>query len=645
MNRMVISLVLAAIVLSPATAEEDTEIQQTVSHEIVVTATRIETPRKEIASSVTVLTSAELRPSDFTAVIDTLAPLAGTSIQRNGGPGSVSSIFLRGANSEHTLVLVDGIEVNDPASPSRAFDFAHLTLDLVDRIEILRGPQSTLFGSDALGGVINIMTARGSGKPRTEFSGSAGSYGTWDSRLSFRGSSGQSHYALSLSALKSDGISAASIAYPGNTESDGYRNLTLAGRAGTSLRNNIEADLVFRASVARTEMDNFGGPYGDDPNSLQDFGSFSIRGELRGLFVENRWEQKLGLSFARSKREYTNDPDEIHPFDSERGLYEGSRVKIEWRNNLFFHSSHTLTFGAEAASEFAESSYVSEGFWGPFVSDFPGKRARSAGVYLQDQVRWGGRFFATAGVRLDTHSRAGTSVTYRLAPAFLIESTGTRLKATVGSGFKSPSLYQLYAPGTAWGPIGNAALEPESCLGWDAGIDQRLFDGKVLFEVVRFHNAFRNLIQFDFGLGFVNIGRAVTQGTEISLEARPGDGLSLRASYTRLSAEDTDTKTPLLRRPADKFGGTIFFRFLGKGEARLQLTHTGERLDRDFTVFPSAVVTLPAYTLLDASLSFRAVGGLTPFLRIENLLDAQYETVFGYGTMGRSFAAGFRLGL
>jgi len=649
MGNIAIIFVFALALVPPQFGGEDkkgqTAAPPSLQHEIVVTATRIETPARELASSVTVITRTDLERTNRPTVLEALRDVMGLAVIQNGGPGSSSSAFLRGANSEHVLVLLDGVEVNDPINPSRSYDFAHLSVDNVERIEILRGPQSTLYGSDALGGVINILTRKGQGKPRLTFSSQGGSYKTLANAVELGGSSGRLNYAFGLSQFLSAGISAASTSYTGNTEKDGYRNLGLSGRLGIALGRDLEADLIVRSVAARTNLDNYGGPGGDDPNSVQDYRSVFLRGQVRGLFLRNRWEQKLGVSFITSRRDHNNPVDAEHPFDSEQGTFKSGLLKLDWQNNVFLHPSNTLTFGADLAREQGESSYTSFSVWGPYESDFPRRTADTAGLYVQDQWKIAERFFATAGARLDHHSRAGTAFTYRLAPACFLEVTQTKFKATLGTGFKSPSLYQLYAPGTFWGPIGNERLKPEESRGWDVGIEQYFLKGTIVAAVTYFRNDFRNLVDFDFSLGYINIGRARTRGLEISGEVRSSENLRLRTSYTRLDARDMDSGAELLRRPRDKFTAQADWTFLKKWTVDLSAVYTGRRADKDFSGLAERDVILPGYWLLDATLSCAVFSKTQLFLRLDNILDARYETVFGYGTPGFSVYGGFKIGL
>ena len=614
-------------------------------HEVVVTASRLETPAREVASSVTVVAGADLDRTKVASVFEVLRDAVGLSVNANGGPGSASSVLIRGANSEHVLVMLDGVELNDPMNPSRSFDFAHLGLENVERVEVLRGPQSTLYGSDALGGVISILTRRGEGRPSLSLTTQGGSYGTVSNGLDFGGSAGVFHYSLGLSQLSTRGFSAASSAYAGNTEKDGYWNLGLAGRLGLVLPDGFEADLIVRAVSAKTSLDSFGGPGGDDPNSTQRYDSLFLRGQARALLAGGRWEQKLGLSYVGSTRDLNNPVDALHPFDAEQGTYRSGRAAIDWQNNVFLAPSNTLTFGADLAREQGDSQYTSWSAYGEYDSPFPRRTADQAGVYLQDQLRVDGRFFATVGVRLDRHSSAGTALTYRIAPAYFIEATQTRIKATLGTGFKSPSLYQLYAPGTLWGPIGNIGLKPEESLGWDAGVEQMFLGGAVTAGLTYFRNDFRNLIDFDFTRGYVNIGRARTRGAEIFAEAKSADGLLGRLAYTSLDARDLDSGAALLRRPNARLSARVDVPLLHRFTAGVSAAWTGARHDKDFSGGMTRDVVLTPYVLLDGSLAYALGPAARVFVRLDNILDARYETVYGYGTARFSVYGGIKLGL
>ncbi|HSA95625.1 MAG TPA: TonB-dependent receptor [Acidobacteriota bacterium] len=614
-------------------------------HDVVVTATRLETPERKVGSSLTVVTGDALVRTGEPFVLDALEAVLGVVTSRNGGPGAAASVSVRGAGSEHTLFLLDGLELNDPINPARSFDLAHLALSEVERIEVLRGPQGLLYGSDALGGVINIITRTGRGRPRFTLASSADTLGTLSADASVAGSSEKAEYSLAIFHERTPGISAASSAFPGNVEKDGYRHLSLSGRIGYAFRPATSLTLFLRAVTARTELDNFGGPGGDDPNSRQDYGTLQARTQLRDLSRGGRWERTLNLSWLGSRRDHLNPTDATHPDDREEGSYRSDLFKLDWQNNLFLAPTHTLTAGLELEEERGRSDYTAEGAWGVSESSFPSARAGSAGLYLLDHWEAGDRFFVTAGVRAETHRRTGAALTFRVAPAYLIAATGTRLKASFGTGFKSPSLYQLFAPATSWGPVGNPDLRPERATGLDAGIEQRLAGGRFILGVTWFQNRLRDLVDFDYQAGYINIGRARLEGLEASAEFRPAEGFHIGAAYTRLSARDLDAGTDLLRRPRNKLSADASARLFGRFDLAASLLWVGRRLDRDFSSYPTATVALPGYVLLDAVLSVPLGSGLEVFVRADNLLGTRYETVWGYGSPGRALRTGLRLAL
>lgn len=642
-----VALCLAAAPARPATdkdkAAQDAKAQAPdLKVEVIVTANRVETPNKEVASSVLVLTRTDLEKTKKLFVLEALQELAGLTVQENGPLGSAATVMLRGANSEHTLVMMDGVELNDPSSPMRSFDFGHLLIEDIERVEVILGPQSPLYGSDAMGGVINIVTRRAEGRPALTLSVLGGSYGTASGAVGWGGALGKMNFSLDTSYVGSRGFSAASSSYAGNTEPDGYRNLSLAGRVGYAPRDNLAFDLIVRETAARTDLDDFGGAHGDDPNSVQDYNQLLLRGQVRALVAGNRWEHKLTLSYVAHHRAYDNPVDALHPLDSEHGTYDGGQATLDWQQTVYAHETNIITFGLEGQHEDARSDDISTSAWGPSESLFPRKSAETVGLYVQDQIKLGGRFFATVGGRLDHHSQFGQALTYRLAPAYVIEATGTKLRLTLGTGFKSPSLYELYAPATLWGPIGNTALKPETSTGWDAGLEQSLLRGKLVLGAVYFHNDFTNLIQFDFARGYSNTGRAASKGVEVSAALEPAAQVTIRAGYTRTIARDLDTGLDLLRRPRDKFSLRLGTPVPAGTTLTVSLVAVGPSDDLEYAGYTSLRVRLKGYALLALVLS-RDIGPRGQvFIRVDNALDERYEVVQGYGTPRLSAYGGLR---
>ncbi|MDA8123663.1 MAG: TonB-dependent receptor [Deltaproteobacteria bacterium] len=607
--------------------------------EMVVTATRMETTEAAVGSSSTVITASEIEKGQKRTLIDALQSVPGLDVVQTGGQGGSASIFIRGAASELTLVLVDGVEVNDPISSGRSFNPANFALDNIERIEVIRGPQSTLYGSDAMGGVINIITKKGKGKAAGFVSAEGGSFATFREKAGLSGGNDWGNFSLGLSRTDSGGISAAGEKY-GNRERDGYQNTSFSGRFGVTPTEQFSADLFLRYADAHADLDNYGGAGGDDPNYVVDSKELmtKLQGEL-SLF-EGLWAQKLGLSLAQNDRKYRNDPDAAHPSDSERSSFLGESYKLDWQHNLFLHETNTVTFGAEVKAEQGKSDYSSTSAWGPYTETFAKETARVTGYYLQDEIKLADRFFATAGIRIDEHSLFGTEATYRLTASYLIPQTQTRLKGTYGTGFKAPSLYQIYSQ------YGSRNLEAAKSKGWDIGIEQPLLGKKVSFGLTHFGNDFENLIDFDgVQSKYRNIAAARTQGVEAALSLQPLQELALRLSYTYTDTEDKTTGKSLLRRPRHRLAFDANYRFQEKGNVNLGIVYVGKRDDNYFDnmTYSTTRVTLGGYTFVNLAASYDITKNVQLFSRIENLCNAEYEEVAGWGTPGIGAYGGVKL--
>jgi len=621
----------------PADAEDAAE--EAEEQEIVVTATRLETPAREVASSVTVVTREEIERRQKKLVSEVLRDVPGLDVVRSGGRGQQTSVFIRGAKSEHTLVLIDGVEANDPISPGRSFNFADLTTDNVERIEIIRGPQSTLYGSDAIGGVINIITRRGKGKPTGTVLVEGGSCDTYRESASLLGGTELLNYSLSLSHLQSRGVSAAD-SRDGNRERDGYENAAFSARLGLTPTENFGLDLVLRYMDTEGDFDNFGGAFGDDPNSTFDTQMFFSRLQGKLALCDGIWEQTMGVSFSDYDRRLKNDVDPLNPTSSLDGDFEGEIVKFDWQHNFYVHESNTLTFGLETEEERGRSRSISMGPWGPFVDRMGSQSARTNSAYLQDQISLGERLFTTLGVRLDNHEFFDSEVTYRIAPAYLIEETGTKLKATYGTGFKAPSLYQLFSQ------YGDPDLDPEMSRGWDAGFEQNLCGDRVTVGATYFENRFKDLIDFGPAFTFVNVARARSEGVELFAACRPAENLAVRVSLTHQDTEDETTGEDLIRRPKNKASVNVDYRCLDdRANVNLNVSYVGSRDDWDFAAWPATRADLDSYTLVNVALAYDVTERVQLIARVENLLDRKYEEALGYGNLGLGVYAGVKVRL
>ncbi len=599
--------------------------------EIVITATRDEAALDEIGSSVTVIPRKEIEQRQKTLVLDLLRTVPALDVVRSGGPGGQTHVGIRGAKSEHTLVLVDGVRMNDPSSPGGSYDFADLSTDNIERIEILRGPQSTLYGSDAIGGVINIITRRGAGEPSGFLSAEGGSFGTFAEKGAVSGGNRLVSYSLGISREDTGGVSSAGEQY-GNHETDGYHATSVSTRLVVTPSRILELEHIFRYLDSKSDIDNGGGPGLDDPNHIARSRQLFLRTQARLSLFDGLWEQKLGVSFSNLDRDYRNDTDASHPADMERSTYHGQSLAFDWQHTLYLHKTNTLTFGVETREEKARSDYLSQSSWGPYVSVFPEESDRITGYYLQDRISLWGCWFTTLGVRLDDHSRFGTETTYRFTSSYLVKQTATRLKGSYGSGFKAPSLYQLYAP-----TYGNQALRPEKSTGWDLGVEQSLLDGRLELGATWFSTDFKELIEFDSSAStYRNTARAESYGVELTAAVMPTDALTLRAGYTWTKTKDKSTGLELLRRPEHKFSCDANYRFTEKGNLNLELAYVGKRQDSyyDPVTYASTRVELGGYLLANLAASYDVTRWLQLFARIDNLLDRKYEEVKGYGTLG-----------
>jgi len=636
-NRTAAAVAVLAFLLavSPLAAEEAG--QQQDMDEIVVTATRLETPGREVGSSITVITAEQIREQGKATVVDILQSVPSLNVSRNGGPGQVASVFLRGAKSEHTLVLIDGIEMNNPSSTGRGFDFSKLAVSNIERIEIVRGPQSTLYGSDAMGGVINIITKKGTGKISGFLAAEGGSYRTFNEHAWVGGSTDTFNYSMGISRMDTDGFSSADRRM-GNTEKDGYASTTLSTRMGITPLKNFDADIILRYINASFDLDNFGGVGGDDPNFKGKTKQLFLRAQSRLSLLNDIWEQKFGFSLSDHNQKFRNDPDADHPFDLERSKYDGQIIKFDWQHNLYLHETNTLTLGAETKKETASSTYYSESLWGPYSSDFTEQFARITSFYIQDQIRLWDSWFTTLGARVDDHNRFGTKSTYRAASSYLFRGTSTRIKGSFGTGFKAPSLYQLYSS------YGDQDLDPEKSTGWDTGVEQSFFRGRLIFDATYFRNKFSNMVDFDSGTSkYVNVGKAESKGVEITLHGKPTEELSLRAGYAYTETKDKATGEKLLRRPLNKVSIGANYRFLAKGNIDTEVLWIDRRDDFDYNSFPADRVKLSSYTLVNLAASYDITRNIRLLCHVQNLFNEKYQEVFGYGTPGFSAYGGVRI--
>jgi vitamin B12 transporter len=634
-------LAFAAVAVAEETGDQPqpAEEQQEPAAEtpvVVVTATRLEENAREVASYTTVISASEMERSQHRFVLDALRHLPGLDVVQAGPAGGATSVFLRGANSEHTLVLVDGVEANDAISPGRTFNFAHLTDDNIDRIEVVRGPQSVLYGSDAIGGVINIITKTGRGDPRVSVRAEGGGFGTYRVGVGLVGASDEVNYSMGASRYETNGFSAADQDL-GNLEDDGYENTNFSTRLGITPADFFDLNLYARFVGTRADIDNGGGAGRDDINNVVKHDQWLLKVEPRLMLFGRLWEQKLGLALTEVSRENDNGIDPAHPDDLTLSAFESRISDVDWQHNLHLHASNILTVGLETEEDRGESLFHSESPFGPFTSAFDEEKVRTWGGYAQNKVRIAEQFAGTAGVRADDHEKFGRHVTYRLTSAYLFDDRGTKARATLGTGFKAPSLFQLFSS------FGDPTLQPEESLGWDVGVDQQLWGNKTAISLTWFRNDFDNLIDFDNATNrFTNLGGAETRGIEFAALLNAIEDLGLQVSYTYTDANDKATGQELLRRARHKGSVTADYSFVDYGNVSLIVGYVGERDDNDFSTFPATRVTLDDYFLVNLAASYEVSESLQVFGRVENLLNENYVEVTGFGVPGIAAYVGIK---
>jgi len=609
--------------------------------DVVITATKSNTSTLELANSITIIDSADISNSNKINVFELLKSEYGVNYTTQGPVGTLANISIRGGDVGNTVVMIDGIKMNMTSDPANVYDFANLTVESIERIEILRGPQSMLYGSDALSGVVNIISKKGNGQPQVNLFAEGGSYNTFKGTLGVSGSEKAFNYNLSFGRTRSEGFSAASEKY-GNIEKDSYEGNNFVSRLGFDFNDDSFLDLFLRFTKSDADYDQNGGKEGDDPTYKYNQEEFVTRAEAGFKTINGLWDQRVGLSFYKNIRNYKYDSTLYNP-DISRSLYDGKRFKLDWVNTFNLPLNNFLTFGFDAELDQSTSQFYLLSSFGPFESVIPKSNVSIVGIYLQDQIKFDNRIFATGGIRYDKHEKFGSAFTFRFAPAYIIWATGTKLKATVGTGFKAPSIFYLYDPF-----FGNDSLKSERSFGWDVGIEQFFWSKGITIGATYFNNRYTDLIGTDENFKAININEAVTGGIEFFLNTIVTDELQIKINYTYLQTEDkgegsVDKGMQLLRRPRNKAALITSYNFLERANVTFEFIYNDIRDDKNFSTFPATRVTLPSYTLLNIAAQFEALNWLTVTGRVDNLLNTDYEDIYGYATPGLSGYAGVKI--
>jgi len=598
---------------------------------VAVSPTTVTTPTEHIASSVTVITSQDIEREQRRTAPDVLATVPGINVVQTGGPGGLTSVFMRGTNSNHVKVLIDGIDVSDPSNPNRSFDFGHLLTGDIAQIEVLRGPQSGLYGADALGGVIAITTKQGEGPPKITGMVEGGSFGTFNQTASASGSEKNFNYALNMGHFRSTDtpVTPLDLLPPGRQRNnDYYDNLTTSTKLGVDVTRNLTLNLVARYTDAtlRFTGDDFSTfpPAPDAKQSIQTVHQLYTRGES----VLSLFEGALKNYFAVG---YTNDWNStLSPGLPLASVNQGDRIKYDWRGVATIAPGHTLIVGLESQTERLETSAANA------------EESNKAG-YIQLQSEIGKRLFLVANARVDDNENFGEHATWRFAPAFIVPGSETKLKASVGTAFKAPTLSDRFVDFPAFGFFANRNLQPEESLGYDVGFEQPLLNNRVRIGTTYFHNDITNLIAFnDTFTTNINIGKATTSGTESFASFAVTEWLRLRADYTHTDAIDAVTGLPLLRRPKDKTSYTVAWKPTEPWSVSATVLQVSSWVDSDrFGLTPR--MSAPGYTVVNLATSYKVNDYATLFGRVDNLFDLHYQDPTGFERPGLGVFVGMRL--
>jgi vitamin B12 transporter len=612
MKKIVIGVwLLSVLFLSAGAQAQEAQVQL---KEVLVTADRIETSIGETTSDVVVIKGEDIKKANSEFVADALRQVSDINIVQNGGAGQTSTVFLRGGDSTKVLVMIDGVKVK--STTFGAFDFSGLRVGDIERIEIVKGPQSTLYGSEAMAGVINVVTKKGRGRASVEASLEAGSFETIKSSIALSGGDEKTDYRLAASTFETAGISAASA----GTERDGYRDGSLSGRFGFKPSDKVEFDLSGNYHHDRAELDGFdfaANKAVDDLNYVQ-YGDHTILSARGKAYLSSSWEQVMTISRVRDALR-SRDPDTA---------YNNVTIKtgmdaIDWQHNLFFTDQYTLTVGAETRKELGEIS----GSFDRYLHNRAG--------YLNNRLKLArDRLILNAGLRYDDHEIAGTKATHRLGALYDFTDTGLKIKGNYGTGFRVPSFNELFYPG-----YGSPDLLPETSTAWDLGLEKTMLQKRIIASVTYFDQEYRNLIESDPSTWLaVNIARAEVKGIETEIGGKAADEVTIKAGHTYLDARDKDTGSRLTRRPVNKSTLTMIYA-AERMSFVVNYAFVGQRYDS------SVQRNLASYNLVNVSSTYALSKGLSLFARIDNLFNTKYEEAGSYGTPGLSAYGGIKVTL
>jgi vitamin B12 transporter len=577
--------------------------------DIVVQGTKTGTPLDQLTGAVTIIDEATIRDMRVPTVLEVLRQVEGLDVVQNGGPGGQTSLFLRGGESDHVLVLIDGIKVNSPTTG--AFDgMAHLTVDQIERIEVLRGAQSPLYGSEAVAGVVNIITKRAAPQDQDTVTIEGGAYRTWRGVVTHSGRGPVWDRSLSVSRWISRGISRAD-ADLGNTEPDGYANTTFSMNMGRPTGVGGRTALTLRLTDATADIDDaYPAPtYALSDSPAKSRNKAAVAGLTIAAPLGARWDHRLTIGWSRDHGTTMNASFSDTDLDAQTR-------QVEWQHTVGLGADNLLTAGYEYQHRMAGITGAGE------------HRLVTNGIYVQDQLAAFDPLFITVGGRTDDNNRFGRHNTYKAGASLKLASWRSRLFGNYGTAFRGPTLNDLYYP-----VYSNPSLRPEESTGHEIGVSLDALPGLLTVQATRFRTSYDDLIASDSSYVPQNIARANVVGFEFSGTWTATPTSTIAGNYTVTNATNESTGAPLLRRPHNKGTLSWTLRPDDTRDMRIDYRVVGSRLD-------VGSVTLPHYALVDLRVTDRLSSSTEAFIRIDNALNRDYQEVDGYGTPGRSFFAG-----
>ena len=603
---------------SPAAQPLEAEAQ---TAPVIVSATRTDIPLSESPASASVITAEDMERKQIERVGDALREVPGLAVVQTGTQGQLTSVFTRGLASDATQVLLDGIPINQGLAG--LYDFANLTTDNIDRVEVVRGPQSTLYGPRALAGVIQLFTRRGEGIPGVTISAEGGSYGTFREALESDGKIDQFDYSIGPTRIDTDN------ARPNNQ----YRNTDVIGDVGWSPDKAFRVGFLFTYSLSDTGNPNSIFTPRPLDNFLTEKWLLAPRLDLR---IGDWWDHHLIVSYDHERQ--LNDPNQDGFVGPTRALFK--RVTVDYQNDLRPLPWLTITSGFfyNEVSSGQERPFVSQQF-GPqptFISDFT---TETAG-FVEISTKPFHNLILVGGGRIDSFNQFGDQWTYRFAGNYTVDQTKTVVHSSAATGFSPPS-----SQDKIFGM--NPNLRPADGFGWDVGVEQPLWDNRLRIGATYFHNDVSNLIGFNGAFRTLNLGAARTQGLEAELRATPIIGLTIIASYTYLDAVKTDARdiaqppgSRLPRRPRNEGYASISYLWCKAFRTTLEGKFVNAREELSFGA-PN--FDIEDYSFVNFAAEYEVNPHFTLFGRIDNLTNEHYAEVFGFPALGRAVYGGAKV--